>query len=91
MADEIIAGQATPTPRSATAPADTADLLEKKSTQLQSLLKCCYGDCSVWFDAIGKVNRDSVMWIASDLADEVAALSQQVLMRLNEADLSAPT
>ncbi|CAA2107823.1 hypothetical protein [Variovorax paradoxus] len=91
MADEIIAGQATPAFRTATTLVDTADLLEKKSTQLQSLLKCCYGDCSAWFDAIGNVNRDSVMWIASDLADEVAELSQRVLMRLNEADLSAPS
>jgi hypothetical protein len=90
MADQIIAGQPTPPSRSAAAPADAADLLEKKSSQLQSLLKCCYGDCSDWFDAIGKANRDSMMWIASDLADEVSALLQQVLEKVNAVDLSAP-
>jgi hypothetical protein len=90
MADQIIAGRATPQSRSAAAPSDAADLLEKKSTQLQALLKCCFGDCSEWFDGIGKVNRDSVMWVASDLANEVAELSQQVLMRINASDHAAP-
>ncbi|MCJ9673684.1 hypothetical protein [Neorhizobium sp. SHOUNA12B] len=87
MADRIIAGQDTPVSRRAIAPSDAAELLEKKSSQLQSLLKCCYGDCSQWFDAIGAVDRDHVMWIASDLADEVAELSQQLLKRVNAADL----
>lgn len=90
MADRIIAGQATPESRSATSPSDAADLLEKKSTQLQSLLNCCYGECSEWFDAIGAVRRDHVMWIASDLADDVVELSQQLLKRINATDLSTP-
>jgi hypothetical protein len=87
MADRIIAGQDTPQSSRAISPSDAADLLEKKSSQLQSLLKCCYGDCSEWFDAIGAVHRDHVMWIASDLADEVTELSQQLLKRVNTADL----
>lgn len=90
MADQIIAGQTTPDSLRATCP-DAADLLEKKSSQLQSLLSCCYGDCSEWFDAIGAVHRDHVMWIASDLAGEVAELAQQLLRRINAADASAPT
>ncbi|WP_426389528.1 hypothetical protein [Variovorax sp. R-27] len=87
MADQIIAGQATPTSHSAIASSDAADLLEKKLSQLQSLLKCCYGDGCDWFDAIGAIHRDRVMWIAADLADDAAQLSQELLKQINAADL----
>ncbi len=87
MADQIIAGQHTPTSRSAIASIGAADLLEKKLSQLQSLLKCCYGDGCDWFDAIGATHRDRVMWIAADLADDAAQLSQELLQQINAADL----
>lgn len=87
MADQIIAGQNTPISRSAIASIGAADLLEKKLSQLQSLLKCCYGDGCDWFDAIGATHRDRVMWIAADLADDAAQLSQELLKQINAADL----
>lgn len=85
MADQIIAGQTTPDSLRATYP-DAADLLEKKSSQLQSLLSCCYGDCSEWFELIGERHRDSLMWLASDLADDIARLAQELLKRLSVLD-----
>ncbi|OAK57022.1 hypothetical protein A3K87_03800 [Variovorax paradoxus] len=88
MADRIIAGQDAPTSHSAIASSDAADLLEKKLSQLQSLLKCCYGDCcSEWFDAIGVELRDHVMWIAADLAEDVVNLSQDLLKKINAAEM----
>ena len=87
MADQIIAGQNAPTSHSAIASSDSADLLEKKLSQLQSLLKCCYWDGCDWFDAIGAAHRDRVMWIAADLADDAAQLSQELLKQVNAADL----
>jgi len=74
MADEIIAGQNTPTSVDATSAQDAKDILENKLTQLQSLLSCCYGECSDWFDAIGVVHRDNIMWIAADLAGSAIQL-----------------
>ena len=87
MADQIIAGQNASTFHSANASSDAADLLEKKLSQLQSLLKCCYGDGCDWFDAIGAMHRDRVMWIAADLADDAAQLSQELLKQINATDL----
>ena len=58
---------------------DASDILENKVSQLQSLLSCCYGDGGEWFEVIGARHRDNIMWIASDLADEVGRLSQELL------------
>ncbi len=58
---------------------DASDILENKLTQLQSLLSCCYGDCSEWFEGIGEQHRDRIMWIAADLATEAVRLSQEIL------------
>ena len=55
---------------------DASDILENKLTQLQSLLSCCYGDCSEWFEGIGERHRDKIMWIAADLAKDAADLLQ---------------
>jgi len=87
MADRIIAGQNTPVSDDATHQQDAPDILENKLTQLQSLLSCCYGDGCEWFDAIGARHRDNIMWIAADLVDDVAQLSQELLKRINVADL----
>jgi hypothetical protein len=87
MADRIIAGRNTPASDDATHQQDASDILENKLTQLQSLLSCCYGDCSEWFDAIGVVHRDNIMWIAADLVEDVAHLSQELLRRINVANL----
>ncbi|MCY1246664.1 hypothetical protein BKP43_57000 [Variovorax boronicumulans] len=74
MADQIIAGQNTPTPHDASRQPDASDILENKLTQLQSLLSCCYGDEGEWFEAIGAGHRDSIMWIAADLARDALRL-----------------
>ena len=66
---------------------DASDILENKLSQLQSLLSCCYGDGGEWFDVIGARHRDNIMWIAADLAAEVARLSQELLRRINAMDL----
>jgi hypothetical protein len=58
---------------------DASDILENKVSQLQSLLSCCYGDCSEWFEGIGEQHRDKIMWIAADLATEAVRLSQEIL------------
>ncbi|WP_093200230.1 hypothetical protein [Variovorax sp. YR750] len=79
MADRIIAGQNTPTPDDETREQDASDILENKLSQLQSLLSCCYGDCSEWFDAIGARHRDNIMWIAADLADDASRLHQRAM------------
>lgn len=76
MADRIIAGQHTPASEDTILQQDASDILENKLTQLQSLLSCCYGDCSEWFDAIGVAHRDNIMWIAADLASEAGRLFQ---------------
>jgi hypothetical protein len=83
MADRIIAGQNSPVSDDATHQQDASGILENKLTQLQSLLSCCYGDCSEWFDAIGAKHRDNIMWIAADLATDAARHSQELLQRLN--------
>lgn len=78
MADRIIAGQNTPSSHDAIQGPDVSDILENKLTQLQSLLSCCYGDGCEWFDAIGAKHRDSIMWIAADLAGDAMRLLQQM-------------
>ena len=67
-----------------------SDILENKVSQLQSLLSCCYGDCSEWFEGIGEQHRDKIMWIAADLATEVTRLSQEVLKGTQAMDLPKP-
>lgn len=79
MADRIIAGQNSPISDDAIHQQDASGILENKLTQLQSLLSCCYGDWSEWFDAIGATHRDNIMWIAADLAKDAASLLQEVL------------
>lgn len=86
MADRIIAGQNTPSSDDTSHGPDASDILENKLTQLQSLLSCCYGDWSEWFEGIGERHRDNIMWLASDLADDIARLAQEVLKRLNAVD-----
>ena len=86
MADRIIAGRNTPSSDDAPHGPDALDILENKLTQMQSLLSCCYGDWSEWFEGIGERHRDNIMWIASDLADDVARLAQELLKRLNAMD-----
>jgi hypothetical protein len=87
MADRIIAGQNTPTSDDPTHQQDASGILENKLTQLQSLLSCCHGDGCEWFDAIGARHRDNIMWIAADLADAAAQLTQELLEQINAADL----
>ncbi|MDP9895940.1 hypothetical protein J2W32_005040 [Variovorax boronicumulans] len=81
MADQIIAGQNSPTSHDATQGPDASDILENKLTQLQSLLHCCYGEEQELFEAIGAEHRGNLMWIAADLAAAAAELAQSVLKR----------
>ena len=69
-------------------PLDASDILENKLSQLQSLLSCCYGDGSEWFEVIGARHRDNIIWIAADLAAEVARLSQEILKATLAMDLT---
>ena len=78
MADQIIAGRNTPASLDANHQPDASDILENKLTQLRSLLSCCHGDCSEWFDAIGAQHRDNIMWIAGDLAEDAERLFQEL-------------
>jgi len=78
MADRIIAGQNSSASDDATHQQDASGILENKLTQLQSLLSCCYGECSEWFDAIGAEHRDNIMWIAADLASDASLLFQEI-------------
>lgn len=86
MADQIIAGQNTPSSHHTATGPDALDILENKLSQMQSLLSCCYGDRSGWFEAIGERHRDNLMWLASDLADDIARLAQELLQRLHAMD-----
>ncbi|MDH6168420.1 hypothetical protein M2282_003573 [Variovorax boronicumulans] len=86
MADRIIAGQNSPTSHDATDQQDAVDILENKLTQLRSLLNCCYGDEQELFDSIGARHRGNIMWIAADLADDIARLLQELLKRLHAMD-----
>jgi hypothetical protein len=86
MADQIIAGQNTPSFLDTAPVPDALDVLENKLSQMQSLLSCCYGDRSGWFEEIGERHRDNLMWLASDLADDIARLAQQLLQRLHAMD-----
>jgi hypothetical protein len=76
MADQIIAGQNTPTSALSTPAREARDILENKLTQLRSLLHCCYGDEQELFEAIGATHRGNIMWIAADLATDVESLLQ---------------
>jgi len=77
MADQIIAGQNTPTFVDAASAQDAKDILENKLTQLRSLLHCCYGEEQELFEAIGAEHRGNIMWIAADLAADADWLFQR--------------
>lgn len=77
MATRII-GQGTPAP---TSPLPSAwpspegfDRADEKLTQLRSLLSCCYGVGAEWFETIGSNHRENLLWLASDLAQDVDLL-----------------
>ncbi|SFP29476.1 hypothetical protein SAMN05216567_105234 [Variovorax sp. OK605] len=58
---------------------EARDLLEIKSSQLTTLLWCCYGSGNGWFEEAGEMRRDRMIWIAADLAREVEELVQASL------------
>ncbi|MNQ41310.1 hypothetical protein D3C85_549830 [compost metagenome] len=76
MAKRIMARATEPTSSRATTPS-AADLLECKLEQLNSLLWCCHGAGDGWFEEAGAGHRDNLLWIASDLARDAAALFQE--------------
>ena len=47
-----------------------------KLTQLSSLLYCSYGVGAEWFEEIGAEHRDNILWLCSDLAQEVRRLME---------------
>jgi len=76
MAKRIMARATAPASPHATTP-NAADLLECKLEQLNSLLWCCHGAGDGWFEEAGAGHRDNLLWIASDLARDAAALFQE--------------
>jgi hypothetical protein len=54
------------------APAGLSLEADTKLSQLRSLLKCCYGVGAEWMEVIGTGHRDTILWIASDLAEDLA-------------------
>lgn len=49
----------------------------EKMAQLQSLLWSMYGVGKEWMDEIGSENRDNILWLASDLAEDIARLREE--------------
>lgn len=80
MATKIVAAKATPTKREGVTPvtnlkpfnmrAETL-LIDRKLAQLNTLLMCSYGVGRDWFEDIGQDNRDTLIWLASDLAGDI--------------------
>lgn len=79
MATRII-GQGTPAPASAPPSVwpsvEGVDRADEKLNQLRSLLACCYGVGSEWFETIGVNHRENLLWLASDLAEDIGSLLQ---------------
>jgi hypothetical protein len=44
---------------------------DEKLIQLRTLLWCSYGVGVDWFEEIGQDNRDTLLWLCSDLAEEI--------------------
>ena len=57
---------------------DIHEQLHTKLAQLTSLLTCSYGVGAEWMDEIGKGHRDNILWLASDVANEVQGLVEQL-------------
>lgn len=45
-----------------------------KLAQLRSLLMASYGVGQEWLEDIGPIHRDNILWLASDLAEEIDRL-----------------
>jgi hypothetical protein len=61
-------------------PPSAKDLLENKLEQLRTFLWCLYGNDG-WFEEVGEKHRDNLLWLASDLVEEVATLFQEGVER----------
>lgn len=55
-----------------------SDLLHSKALKLSSLLQMTWGEPAEAFDLLNEPVRHHVMWLASDLADELVLLSSLV-------------
>jgi hypothetical protein len=78
MAENIfpICGSAAAEDRCRGAALDAASEADKKLTQLRSLLTSMYGVGAKGFEDIGSRHRDHLLWLASDLAEEIADLQE---------------
>ncbi|SEK15167.1 MULTISPECIES: hypothetical protein [unclassified Variovorax] len=77
MAERIMARASGPTSPDGITPSDAWDLLENRLEQLNALLLSFYGNMNGWFEEVGPDRRDRLLWIASDLAQDAAALFQR--------------
>lgn len=53
---------------------EECEVASTKCTQLSALLTCMYGVGQQWFDDIGTQHRDTLIWLASDLATDIERL-----------------
>ena len=54
------------------------NLIDKRLSQLNSLLHSCYGGGMENFDELGPECRDNLMWLASDLGMEIEGAMTQL-------------
>lgn len=47
--------------------------ISRRLAQLRSLLYGCYGFGAEWLDSMGEERRDNILWMASDLAEQIGA------------------
>lgn len=80
MAEKIVAADAAPTKRKGVTPVTNLKpfnmreetlLIDRRLEQLNTLLMCSYGIGRDWFEEIGQDNRDTLVWLASDLAGDI--------------------
>ena len=55
---------------------DAVDSSDRKLAQLRSLLMSMYGVGGEGFENIGARHRDNLLWLASDLAEQLAELQE---------------
>ncbi|PZQ77768.1 MAG: hypothetical protein DI563_02480 [Variovorax paradoxus] len=63
-------------------------LINRKLEQLNTLLMCSYGIGRDWFEEIGQDNRDSLVWLASDLAGDIYRAFETLQSQQAEAEVA---
>lgn len=98
MTTRSIAADAAPTKREGVTPItnlkpfnmrDETLLIDRKLEQLNTLLMCSYGIGRDWFEEIGQDNRDTLVWLASDLAGDIGRAFDTLQSQQAEAERHA--